>query len=114
MPWPPGIGEPLPRAANIWFERSKLEWILGADGHGREWTRVFHVDSGDWERVWEAITGATAGATITEVRKRPPHGITCEVQVSLTIRNRSAKALISWHYALEIAAPRLVTAYPTP
>lgn len=53
-------------------------------------------------------------ATIKEVRKRSPHGITCGVQVNLTIGDRSAKTLVSWHYALEIAAPRLVTAYPTP
>jgi hypothetical protein len=114
MSWPPNIGEPLPRAAGIWFEQSKLEWILGAEGHGREWMRVFHVDSGDWERVWRAIAEATPGATIKEVRKRSPHGVTCGVQVSLTIGDRSAKTLVSWHYALEIAAPRLVTAYPTP
>jgi hypothetical protein len=114
MPWPPSIGKPLPRAASIWFEQGKLEWILGVEGHGREWARVFHVDSGDWERVWEAIAEATPEAAITEVRKRSPHGMTCGVQVSLTIGDRSAKTLVSWHYALEIATPRLVTAYPTP
>jgi hypothetical protein len=114
MPWPPRAGEPLPRAASIWFEQGKLELILGAEGHGREWARVFHVDSGDWELVWRAIAEATPGVTIKEVRKRSPHGVTCGVQVGLTIGDRSAQTLISWHYALEIAAPRLVTAYPTP
>jgi hypothetical protein len=90
MSWPPNIGEPLPRAASIWFEQSKLEWILGAEGH------------------------AMPEATIKEVRKRSPHGVTCGVQVNLTIGDHSAKTLVSWHYALGIAAPRLVTAYPTP
>ena len=114
MSWPPSAGEPLPRAASIWFEQSKLEWILGIEGHGCEWARVFHVDSGDWELVWRAIAEAMPGATIKEVRERSPHGITCGVRVNLTIGDRSAKTLTSWHYALEIAAPRLVTAYPTP
>lgn len=114
MSWPPKTGEPLPRAASIWFEQSKLEWILGAEGHGHEWARVFHVDSGDWNRVWRAITEATPGTMIKEVRERSPHGITCGIQVALTINDRSARTLVSWHYAIEIAAPRLVTAYPTP
>jgi hypothetical protein len=114
MPWPPRTGEPLPRTGGIWFEQSKLEWILGAEGHGQEWARVFHVDSRDWERVWGAIAEATPGATIKEVRKRSPHGITCGIQIDLMIGDRSARALISWHYATKIAMPRLVTAYPTP
>jgi len=75
---------------------------------------VFHVSSDDWERVWRAIAKATAGAAIMEVRDRSPHGIACGVQVDLRIGNRCAKTIVSWHYALEIAAPRLVTAYPTP
>jgi hypothetical protein len=98
----------------VWFEQPKLEWILGAEGHGREWRRVFHVDPGDWERAWRAIAGAMPGATIEEVRPRPPYGVTCGVEVSLTINDRSALTIVSWHYAIEIAAPRLVTAYPTP
>lgn len=50
---------------------------------------------------------------IKEVRE-PPYGVTCGVEVELTINSRSAPTLISWHYVVEIATPRLVTAYPTP
>lgn len=48
-----------------------------------------------------------------EVRESP-YGITCGVEVGLTVNDRHALTLISWHYAVELAAPRLVTAYPTP
>ena len=114
MPWPPKPGDPLPRATSIWFEQGKLEWILGTGGHGGQWARVFHVDSDDWERVWRAIAEATPGATIMEVRDRSPFGIACGVRVDLKIGNRCAQTIVSWHYVLEVAAPRLVTAYPTP
>ena len=104
----------LPRADQAWFDRVKLEnWILGAEGHGREWKRVFHVDPGDWERVWEAIAQATIGATIRVVRDRSPFGVVCGIEVDLTIDGRTATSTLSWHYAEEGAAPRLVTAYLT-
>jgi hypothetical protein len=113
-PWPPKVGEQLPRPDQVWFEQSKLNWILSSEGHGPEWTRVFRVDLGDRERVWLAIAGAMYGAAIKEVRDRSPFGISCGVEVDLTLNARSALTLVSWHYAIEIAAPRLVTAYPTP
>lgn len=113
MPWPPRVGEPLPRAGSVWFEQAKLEWLFGAQGHGREWARVFRVGFKDRERVWKTIAEAMPKAAITEVRARS-YGITCGVAVILTIDERSAKTLVSWHYAIPIAAPRLVTAYPTP
>jgi hypothetical protein len=113
MAWPPGAGDPLPRPASVWFEQVKLEWILGVQGHGREWAHVFHVDFEDRERVWRAIADAMPQATITEVRQSP-YGVTCGVEVGLTLNDRRAPTLISWHYAISIAAPRLVTAYPIP
>jgi hypothetical protein len=113
MPWPPGVEDPLPRAADAWYERSKLKWILDEKGHGDEWARVFHVGPEDQERVWEVIANAMPRATIKEVR-RSTYGVTCGVEVILTIDGRSARTLVSWHYAIPIAAPRLVTAYPTP
>jgi hypothetical protein len=91
-----------------------LEWILGAKGHGREWGRVFHVGPEDWELVWRALAKATLGAAIKEVRDRSPYGISCGVEVFLAINDREARTFASWHYAIPLAAPRLVTAYPTP
>jgi hypothetical protein len=36
------------------------------------------------------------------------------VVVHLQVGERSARVTSAWHYAAEGAAPRLVTAYPTP
>jgi hypothetical protein len=45
-------------------------------------------------------------ATITEVRESP-YGMTCGVEVDLTVNGRHARTRISWHFAVEIAAPIL-------
>lgn len=114
MTWPPEIGEPLPRAELAWCERSKLEsWVLGTEGHGREWARVFRVRAGDWALVWRTIATASRLATIHEVRDREPLGVVCGVSANLRIGIRSAPAILSWHYSDPDAAPRLVTAYLT-
>jgi hypothetical protein len=113
VPWPPTVGELLPRGSEVWYEQRKLEWILGDEGHGREWARVFLIEPTDQERVWAMIASAMPEARIDEVRESP-YGITCGVEIKLTIDDRRAKTLVSWHYATETAAPRLVTAYPTP
>jgi hypothetical protein len=114
MNWPPEIGELLPRAELAWCERSKLEnWVLGVEGHGREWARVFGVRAEDSASVWEAIFEAAVGAVVHAVRDRDPFGVTCGVKASITIGIRSAPAILSWHYSDPDAAPRLVTAYLT-
>jgi hypothetical protein len=114
MGWPPKIGEVLPRATECWHERVKLEyWVLAARGHGPEWERVFRVGLEDQERVWEAIAAGAAGAQIATVRDRGAEGIVCGIEMELTLGERTAPVTISWHYASEGAAPRLVTAYPT-
>lgn len=113
MQWQPRIGSPLPRASSLWFEKIKLEWILGPNGHGPEWERVFHVDADDADQVWDCIAQAAPKAPITEI-----HGtgiaVSYGVLIDVTINRRSAPVLTAWHYANEGAAPRLVTAYPKP
>jgi len=114
MRWPPQIGEPLPRAAECWHGRIKLDgWVLGG-GHGAEWRHVFKVDEDDRDLVWNAIKEAVQGATIEEVRDRSDFGVVCGVQAVLVIGDRGAAVKMSWHYAAPDAAPRLVTAYPSP
>ena len=115
MSWPPRTGEVLPQAAEAWHEQEKFDrWVLATRGHGREWMRVFGVGPEDRERVWAAIARAAAGAAIVEVRDRSPFGITCGIEVELTIGERTAPVAVSWHYTEDGAAPRLATAYPTP
>jgi hypothetical protein len=112
--WPPRVGDALPRATSAWYTQRKLDWILGDEGHGGEWKRVFHVAPSDSAKVSEAIANATLGSTITVVRDRFPFGLICGIEVDLEIDDRNALTTISWHYAIEIAAPKLVTAFPTP
>lgn len=90
-----------------------MEWILGADGHGPEWRRVFHVEVEDADRVWDRIAQVVPMTPVTEFRGE---GIFASygVLVDVTINGRSAPALTAWHYAHQDAAPRLVTAYPKP
>ena len=115
MGWPPQVGDALPRAAECWYEQAKLDkWILGLRGHGLEWERVFRVSSADRNRVWEALSAAVIEATIVEVRDRTASGVVCGVRAQLAIGERSAAVTMSWHYAAPDAAPRLVTAYPSP
>jgi hypothetical protein len=112
--WPPKIGDPLPRGDQVWYEPVKLEdWVLGEDGHGKEWERVFHVGLEDRDRVWHAIASAVQNARIASVRDRGSKGIACSVKVELTIGERTAPVTTSWHYATADSAPRLVTAYIT-
>lgn len=114
MPWPPKIGEPLPRATDAWYEQRKLDWILGDEGHGPEWQKVFRVTASDSGMTWEAIAYATLGSTIEIVRDCFPFGVTCGIRIDLEINGRRAPTTIGWQYAVEASAPRLVTAYPTP
>lgn len=114
MGWPPQIGDPLPRAAECWHDRTKLDrWVLGR-GHGAEWKRVFRVDEDDRDLVWSAIKHAVQEAAVEEVRDRSDFGVVCGVEAVLLIGDRSAAVKTSWHYAGPDAAPRLVTAYPSP
>ncbi|HYP55569.1 MAG TPA: hypothetical protein VEQ41_04615 [Solirubrobacterales bacterium] len=113
MAWPPKIGEPLPRADEVWYERRKLEWILGADGHGPEWKRVFRIGIEDANRVWDRIAQAVPMAPITEIHGKEV-AVSYGVLIDIAIDGRFAPVLTAWHYADEAAAPRLVTAYPKP
>jgi hypothetical protein len=110
----PTIGQPLPRAAEAYSNPEKWErWILAECGHGREWARVFHVELIDTERVWRAIADAVLHAPISSVRELDV-GVSCKVQISLTINARTSAVRSAWHYTDAEAAPRLVTAFPTP
>jgi hypothetical protein len=114
MSWPPRIGERLPRATDAWCAQSKLhDWILGEEGHGDEWRRVFHVGAGDGDLVWDAIAEAVLKAPITGLRGKGS-AVTYGVLLALRINDRVALVLTAWHYEDESAAPRLVTAYPKP
>lgn len=111
----PTIGQPLPRAADAYTTGEKWQhWILAAHGHGPQWARVFATTVRDRERLWTAILTAVLDAPVTTVRDHGPNGVVCGVDMVLTINDRTARVATAWHYADHDAAPRLVTAYPTP
>jgi hypothetical protein len=109
----PTIGHPLPRARDAYAESIKWAWILGPHGHGPHWRRVFAIDEPHVERLWTAIAAATISSPVARLRPGP-WGVGCDIRPILTFNDRTARVLIAWHYAEPDAAPRLVTAYPTP
>ena len=106
----------MPRAAEAHASAQKWAgWILAARGHGPEWARVFGVGLQDSERVWEAITAARSSTRPSRLfATGHPTGVVCGVELTPTINDRTAPIATSWHYTDEEAAPRLVTAYPSP
>jgi hypothetical protein len=107
----PAIGQPLPRAGEAYVEEPKWEkWILATPGHGADWRRVFGEVTVD--AVWHAIRTAIMTAPITDVRALGELGITCGVDLSLTLNDIADVVRTAWHYESADAAPRLVTAYP--
>lgn len=102
------------RAEDAYTTPEKLEWILAEHGHGREWTRVLCLGEGDGGQLWSAIARAVLDAPVSSIRDLRPFGVGCEVCVFLTLNARTAPVLTAWHYENAGAAPRLVTAYPTP
>jgi hypothetical protein len=114
MPFPT-LGEPLPRVADAYASVDKWDgWILAGHGHGVEWTRVFAATACDRELVWSAIAQAVTDVPVSTIRERVPYGVIAGVELTLTINARTASVQTAWHYLDEDAAPRLVTAYPTP
>lgn len=109
-PWPPRVGEPLPRAQNAYAAPEKLAWILSEEGHGPEWARVLHIGPNDTLRFWNAIAQAAIGARIFKVTES--EGTVCGIEAVLIVGERTANARAFWHYEHALGAPRLVTAYP--
>jgi len=110
MTWP-GIGTPLPRVRDAYTPAHKWGYVLGDDGHGPHWLRVFGAF--DAELLWDAITAAAVAQPITFIRDLGPLGQTCRVPMQLTLNDRTASVITVWQYDYEDARPRLVTAYPT-
>jgi len=109
----PVIGEPLPRAADAYTAREKLEWILAAHGHGREWARVLKIRSDDAGHLWRGIARAVLDARVSSIRDFSPFGLGCEVRIVLTLNAPDPRP--DGVALREVGSPpRLITAYPTP
>lgn len=110
MTWPE-IGKPLPRVRDAYAPPAKWDWILGDEGHGPHWRRVF----GDVEPgvLWDAFVAGALTEPVSRVRNLGELGRTSEVSIQLVLTDRAATVITAWHYDHVDAAPRLVSAYPT-
>ncbi len=120
----PTVGELLPRAAEGFGVRYKLE-TYSLD--------PTHKEGGPKARGFELILGITIEAIdyleaqilarvldtpITEVRDNPPHGVNCAVDIQ--VRGIGAKAYrvvtvrTAWITSTPGDPPRLVNAFPNP
>ncbi len=82
--------------------------------HAPEWARIFEAGPDDGEQIWQALATAVGDTPVSTSRDRAPHGVVCGVEMTVTINDRTASVATAWHYVDEVAAPRLVTAYPSP
>jgi hypothetical protein len=121
VPWPPIVGDRLPRAAEAFGITEKLVTYS---------LNINHVDGGPKAKGFEQILGITLAdvdhlantlrkevldAVITNVRDNPPFGFVCGVRLPVTgLRERSDRVIViktAWHLEHADARPRLVTAY---
>jgi hypothetical protein len=124
VPPSPTIDELLPRAAQAFGVRVKLE-TYSLD--------LTHDDGGPKARGFELILGITIDAIdsleaqimarvldtpICEIRENPPYGVNCVVDMPIsgigTKADRIANVRTVWVFDDPGAPPRLVTAIPRP
>lgn len=124
MSWPPTIGQTLPRAhAAHGIEEKLRAYSLNTEHEvGSHKARVFRSALGitleDVDHLVEQLLRGVLAAPITAVRDNAPHGLLCEVLVSVRgIGDAAADFAITttvWEYRSSEDAPRLVSAYIDP
>jgi hypothetical protein len=119
--WPPTIGKTLPRVHDAYGIESKLrayalnpEHEVGAH-KARVFRRMLGITLHDVDYLSEQLLAGVSDAAISDVRDNAPHGVLCEVQVSVRGIGDSAGRVVSvttsWEYRDPEDAPRLVSAY---
>lgn len=121
MPWPPQIGEALPRGGDAYGVHEKLtSYSLNLDHRdGGDKARLFRgvlgLTAADVDYLAEALRDGLASTPVRRVRTNPPHGVLCDVWI--TVRGvgahveRTAIVRTAWEIRHEEDPPRLVTAY---
>jgi hypothetical protein len=118
----PTVGEPLPRAAEAFGVRVKLE-TYSLD--------LTHMDGGPKALGFKLILGITIDAIdylegqimarvldtpVSEVRDNPPYGVNCVVNIQVRGIGAQADRVINvrtaWLISTARDPPRLVSAYP--
>jgi hypothetical protein len=120
----PQVGHPLPRGAEAFGVRDKLESysLNRAHKHGgpkaRGFERILGITIDDIDYLEAQITSGVRQAPIASIREKPPHGTHCVVE--LPVRGiglhsgRRANVRTVWEIAEPGDPPRLVSAYIKP
>jgi hypothetical protein len=122
-PWSPKVGELLPRAAEAFGVRVKLEtYSLDptnevAVAKVRGFEKILGITLKDIDYLEGAIYTGVTLVPVSEVRNNAPWGIKCVALIPVRGRGEKRGRLVnvttSWEIRSAGAAPRLVTAYPT-
>ncbi len=123
-PPPPAVGELLPRGAEAFGVRAKLETYSldlthkdgGPKAHG--FKRILGITIEDVDYIEGAIHTGILLVPVSEVRENPPWGLKCVVDLSMRgrreKRGRVANVRTVWEIAGWGVPPRLVNAYCKP
>lgn len=121
MPWPPTVGDRLPRAAEAYGITEKLvRYSLDLDhrdggAKARGFEQILGITLADVDYLAHVIKTEILTAMITHVRASPGATFVCEVRVPVAglrgKRDRVVSVKTGWHLRHPDDRPRLVTAY---
>jgi hypothetical protein len=121
VPWPPIVGDRLPRAAEAYGITEKLvTYSLNIDHRSggpkaKGFQQILGITLADVDHLAHALTMGVLTATITEVRVSPSAAFTCGVLMPVAgLRQRRTRVIsvkTGWHLRHADDRPRLVTAY---
>lgn len=124
QPWPPSVGELLPRGAETVGVRHKLvgysldpaNEIGGPKARGFQ--RILGITIDDVDYLADAIMAGVLRTPISSMREKPPYGVNCVVELDIrgigAHNRRVANVRTVWQLAEPGGQPRLVSAYPKP
>jgi hypothetical protein len=122
-PWPPAVGEPMPRAAEAFGVRVKLQTYsldptndAGAP-KARGFERILGVTIKEIGYLEGAIYTGVLVVPVSSLRDNPPWGINCEVIVPVRGIDQKSERVVNMRTAWLLAGaapPRLVNAYLKP
>ena len=123
-PWPPDVGEVLPRAAEAFGVRYKLATysldvtneVGGPKARGFEAMLGITIDAIDYLEA--QIMSRILDTPLSDVRNNPPYGINCVVDMPIRGIGAHGQRIVNVRTAWLISTagdpPRLVSAYPKP
>jgi hypothetical protein len=121
---PPRAGELLPRAAEAFGVRHKLETysldttheVGGPKAKGFELILGITIEAIDYLEA--QIMARVLETPIREIREKPPYGVNCVVELSIRGIGARSQRVVNvrtvWQLAEPGEKPRLVSAYPRP